>query len=229
MSLILSLETSVRVCSVAIHDQGKLISTREIHLEHSHASQLAVLMDEVIKESGIAINQLKAIAVSSGPGSYTGLRIGTSTAKGLCYALTIPLISIGSLELLAYQMSKRNPTNAFLCPMIDARRMEVYCQVFDASLKTVSPIEAKVIDSSSFRDLLTDKQITFFGDGSDKCKDQITDSNAKFITGIYAAASEMGTPVYEKFQKQQFEDLAEFEPHYLKEFVIKKPTVKHVN
>ena len=227
--MILSLETSAKVCSVAIHDQGKLIASREIHLEQSHASMLAVLIDEVIKESAVKVNQLKAIAVSSGPGSYTGLRIGTSTAKGLCFALDIPLLSIGSLELLAYQMNKLDTSSGYLCPMIDARRMEVYCEVFDASLKTVNAIEAKVVDSSSFMDLLTDNEITFFGDGSDKCRDQITHPNAKFVSGIYAAASEMGEPIYQKFQKQQFEDITSFEPHYLKEFMIKKPAAKLVN
>jgi tRNA threonylcarbamoyladenosine biosynthesis protein TsaB len=229
MSLILSLETSVKICSVAIHDQGKLVSTREIHIEHSHASKLAVLIDEVINDARIAIDKLKAVAVSSGPGSYTGLRIGTSTAKGLCYALDIPLISIGSLELLAYQMSKQNPSQAFLCPMIDARRMEVYCEVFDSSLNVIQPIEAKVIEPSSFADLLDKNEIIFFGDGSDKCKDQIIHSNAKFVSDIYAAASEMGAPVYEKFKNQELENLADFEPHYLKEFLIKKPAAKQVN
>lgn len=227
--MILSVETSVKICSVALHDQGTLIATREIHIEHSHASKLAVLIDEVIKDSGITLDQLKALAVSSGPGSYTGLRIGTSTAKGLCFALDIPLISIGSLELLAYQMSKQNSTNALLCPMIDARRMEVYCEVFNSSLNVVQPIEAKVIDPSSFAELLEKNEIIFFGDGSDKCKDRITHPNAKFVSGIYAAASEMGVPVYEKFKKQQLENLTDFEPHYLKEFLIKKPAAKQVN
>ncbi len=229
MSLILSLETSAKVCSVAVHDQGKLIATKEIHIEQSHASKLAVLMDEVINESAIQVNQLKAMAVSSGPGSYTGLRIGTSTAKGLCFALDIPLISIGSLELLAFQMSKQNPSNAYLCPMIDARRMEVYCEIFDSSLNIVRPVEAKVIESSSFEELLNENEIVFFGDGSDKCKDQITHPNATFVSDIYAAASEMGLPIYQKFREQQFEDLANFEPHYLKEFMIKKPAAKPVN
>lgn len=229
MSLILSLETSAKVCSVAIHDQGKLVTTKEIHIEQSHASKLAVLMDEVIRESKIGLSQLSAVAVSSGPGSYTGLRIGTSTGKGLCFALDIPLISIGSLELLAYQMSRQNSSNAYLCPMIDARRMEVYCEVFDSSLKVVQSIEAKVIEPSSFADLLEQNEIIFFGDGSDKCKDQIMHPNAKFMSGIYAAASEMGQPVYQKYQKQQVEDLTNFEPHYLKEFMIKKPAVRPVN
>lgn len=227
--MILSLETSAKVCSVAIHDQGQLIATKEIHIEQSHASKLAVLVDEVIKESAIKLNQLTAVAVSSGPGSYTGLRIGTSTAKGLCFALDIPLLSIGSLELLAYQLSKQNPSNACLCPMIDARRMEVYCEIVDSSLNVVQPIEAKVIEPSSFAELLAEKEIIFFGDGSDKCKDQITHPNAKFVSGIYAAASEMGNPVYQRFLKQQLETVANFEPHYLKEFMIKKPAPKPVN
>ncbi|HET9055121.1 MAG TPA: tRNA (adenosine(37)-N6)-threonylcarbamoyltransferase complex dimerization subunit type 1 TsaB, partial [Cyclobacteriaceae bacterium] len=123
--MILSLETSAKVCSAAIHDHGNLVVTREIHIQQSHASKLAVLIDEVIKESKIGAGQLSAIAVSSGPGSYTGLRIGTSTAKGLCLALNIPLLALGSLELLAFQMSTQNPAHAYLCPMIDARRMEV--------------------------------------------------------------------------------------------------------
>ena len=229
MSLILSLETSAKVCSVAVHDQGKLVTTKEIHIEQSHASKLAVLMDEVIKESRVELNQLKAVAVSSGPGSYTGLRIGTSTAKGLCFALDIPLISIGSLELLAFQMSKQKSSNAYLCPMIDARRMEVYCEVFDSALNVVLPIEAKVIEPLSFVGLLEENEIIFFGDGSDKCKDQIVHPNAKFVPGVYAAASEMGQLVYQKLQKNQVEDLTTFEPHYLKEFMIKRPAEKPVN
>lgn len=227
--MILSLETSAKVCSVALHDQGNLVVTKEIHIEQSHASQLAVLIAEVIKEPGVDVSQLSAVAVSSGPGSYTGLRIGTSTAKGLCFALGIPLISMGSLELLAYQMSKQNPSQAYLCPMIDARRMEVYCEVFDSCLNIIRPIEAKVIEPLSFAELLAEQEIIFFGDGSDKCKSVITHPYAKFVSGIYAAASEMGQPVYEKFKKQQWEDVVTFEPHYLKEFMIKKPAAKPGN
>lgn len=229
MSLILSIETSAKICSVAIHNHGTLVSTKEIHIEHSHASKLAVLIDEVIRESSIEPKQLAAVAVSSGPGSYTGLRIGTSTAKGLCYALDVPLISIGSLELLAHQMNSQNASRAYLCPMIDARRMEVYCEVFDPYLNIVQPIEAKVIEPVSFEELLGRHKIIFFGDGSDKCRDQITHPNAAFVSGVYAAASEMGAPVYRKFQNRQFESLSDFEPRYLKEFMIKKPAVKAVN
>lgn len=229
MSLILSIETSAKICSAAIHNRGLLVATKEIHIEHSHASQLAVLIDEVIRESRMEAKQLTAVAVSAGPGSYTGLRIGTSTAKGLCYALDIPLIAVGSLELLAYQMNAQNVSRSYLCPMIDARRMEVYCEVFDPYLNVTQPIEAKVIDSTSFAELLDRHKIIFFGDGSDKCRDQIIHPNATFVSGIYAAASEMGGLVYGKFEKRQFENLQEFEPRYLKEFMIKKPAEKAVN
>lgn len=229
MSFILSLETSAKVCSVAIHHQGNLVVTKEIHIEQSHASKLAVLIDEVLREANINSSQLSAVAVSAGPGSYTGLRIGTSTAKGLCFALNIPLLSVESLTLLAHQMNANNPAKAYLCPMIDARRMEVYCEIFDASLSRVSPIEAKVIDETSFADLLTDNEIIFFGDGSDKCKEQITHPHAKFVSGIYPAASSMGEIVYKKLLARQVEDLINFEPHYLKEFMIKKSAAKPVN
>lgn len=223
MSLILSLETSAKVCSVAIHDDAKLIITSEIHIEQSHASKLAVLVDEVKTKAGIELNQLSAVAVSSGPGSYTGLRIGTSTAKGLCYALNIPLISIGSLELLAFQMRNNNHQGAFLCPMIDARRMEVYCLITDAHLKIIHSIEAKVIEETSFSEYLDKGEVLFFGDGSDKCKEKITHKNARFESGIYPKASQVGFMAYDKLKHSKTEDLVNFEPHYLKEFMIKQP------
>lgn len=223
MSLILSLETSAKVCSVAIHDDAKLITTSEIHIEQSHASKLAVLIDEAKVKAEIELNQLSAIAVSSGPGSYTGLRIGTSTAKGLCYALSIPLISIGSLELLAYQMKEQNQQGSLLCPMIDARRMEVYCLIADSDLRIIRPTEAKVIDETSFTEYLDKGKILFFGDGSDKCKEKITHENARFESGVYPKASQLGFMAYDKLKRNQIEDLINFEPHYLKEFMIKQP------
>lgn len=221
MSLILSLETSGKVCSVAIHDDAKLLATSELHIEQSHASQLAVLMDEVRKLSGIEFSQLKAVAISSGPGSYTGLRIGTSTAKGLCFSLDIPLIAIGSLDLLSFQMKGFNYQEALLCPMIDARRMEVYCMITDASLNPLQPVEAKIVDELSFSSYL-DKSITlFYGDGSEKCKNVIRHPNAFFIDGVYPKASYLGMLAFEKFKRSEFEDLVNVEPHYLKEFMIK--------
>ena len=223
MSLILSLETSAKVCSVAIHDHATLITTSEIHIEQSHASKLAVLIDEVKSKAGIELKQLSAVAISSGPGSYTGLRIGTSTAKGLCFSLNIPLISIGSLELLAFQMRENNSQQAYLCPMIDARRMEVYCLITDSSLNIIHPTEAKVIDETSFEDYLNKHKILFFGDGSDKCKEKINHKNAQFMSGIYPKASQLGLMALEKFKRNEVEDLVNFEPHYLKEFLIKQP------
>jgi len=223
MSLILSLETSVKVCSVAIHENAQLIATAEVHIEYSHASKLAVLINEVSRTANIQLNQLTAIAITSGPGSYTGLRIGTSTAKGLCFSLGIPLISIGTLDLLIHQMSENNSQKAYLCPMIDARRMEVYCQLVNASNEIIQPVEAKVIDESGFAEYLRENQIMFFGDGAAKCKEKISHPNAHFIDGVYPAASHMGELVYEKLTKAQFEDVLNFEPHYLKEFMIKKP------
>lgn len=223
MSLILSLETSAKVCSVAIHDDARLIATSEIHIEQSHASKLASLIDEVKTLAGIELNQLRGVAISSGPGSYTGLRIGTSTAKGLCFSLNIPLISIGSLELLAYQMKEYNLQQAYLCPMIDARRMEVYCLVADSSLKIIQPTKAKVIDESSFKEYLDKSKVIFFGDGSDKCSDKIVNDNAFFIKGVYPKASHLGFMAFEKFKRNEVEDLVSFEPHYLKEFMIKQP------
>lgn len=223
MSLILSLETSAKVCSVAIHDDARLIATSEIHIEQSHASKLASLIDEVKNLAGIELNQLGGVAISSGPGSYTGLRIGTSTAKGLCFSLNIPLISVGSLELLAYQMKEYSIQQAHLCPMIDARRMEVYCLMADSSLRIIQPTEAKIIDELSFKEYLDENKVIFFGDGSDKCIDKIIHDNAFFIKGVYPRASHLGFMAFEKLKGNEVEDLVNFEPHYLKEFMIKQP------
>jgi tRNA threonylcarbamoyladenosine biosynthesis protein TsaB len=228
MALILSLETSTTVCSVALHDNGKLIASAEMHKEQSHASKLAVLIDQLVKLADISISAIQAIAVSEGPGSYTGLRIGVSTAKGLCFALGIPLISVGTLSLLAKQMQLKSilDNNTWLCPMIDARRMEVYCQLFNREMDTMQTIEAKVIDEESFKELLTNHRIIFFGDGAAKCKSAITHPNAFFVDAIVPSAKELGILASEKFLKNELENLVSFEPFYLKEFLIKKPADK---
>lgn len=227
MALILSLETSTTVCSVALHNNGKLVASAEMHKEQSHASKLAVLIDQVVKLADIPMSAIQAIAVSEGPGSYTGLRIGVSTAKGLCFALGIPLLSVGTLSLLAKQIQlKTILDNAWLCPMIDARRMEVYCQMFDSELNALQTIEAKVIDEESFKESLSNHKIIFFGDGGAKCKSVITHSNAFFISDIVPSAKELGFLASEKFSRNEFENLVTFEPFYLKEFLIKKPVDK---
>ncbi len=228
MSLILSLETSTKVCSVAIHRGQDLLASAEVHIEQSHASKLAVLIDEVKKLADIELKELSAVAISSGPGSYTGLRIGTSTAKGLCYALNIPLISINTLEVLAYQMSGLNFNNSLLCPMIDARRMEVYCLVTDDKLNLIHPTEAKIIDEHSFLDSMKKQSILFFGNGASKCRNVITHHNALFINDIYPSAKQVGVMAYQKLLDNEVEDVSNAEPFYLKEFLIKKPLANKI-
>ncbi len=221
MSLILSLETSTAVCSAALHREGKLVAFEITHVANSAASQLAVMIDNLLKQSG----NPDAVAVSSGPGSYTGLRIGVATAKGICYALDIPLISVNSLELMAVQLrhSSFNIHHSLFCPMIDARRMEVYTMLLDQKMDVISPIEAKIIDSSSFADNLQDHEILFFGNGAMKCKGTIIHPNAKFIDGIFPSAEWMGGAAFDLFRLEKFEDVADFEPLYLKDFIAKKP------
>lgn len=218
---ILNLETSAKVCSVALHSDNQLITSAEVHVEQSHATRLAPLINDVIKFSQLEFRQIQAVAVSSGPGSYTGLRIGVSLAKGLCFALKVPLIAINTLELLAYQMSKEVDSDVLLCPMIDARRMEVYSMIVSVDLNPVLPIAPRVIDASSFHDLLHDRKILFFGDGSTKCRAVINHMNAHFIDGVYPQASKMGELAYLKLKSGEIEDLESFEPFYLKEFMIK--------
>jgi tRNA threonylcarbamoyladenosine biosynthesis protein TsaB len=223
MSVILSLETSTDVCSVALHDGKKLLAYAEVHEPQAHAARLAPLIEDVKTKAGLALTELGAVAITSGPGSYTGLRIGTSTAKGLCYALDIPLIAAGALEVLAFHASRQNSYNALLCPMIDARRMEVYCLVADHKLKVIEPVSAKVIDENSFRELLETEKMLFFGNGAQKCKGVITHRNAMFISDLYPNAAALGLMADEKFRAGEFEDLVAFKPLYLKEFVAKKP------
>ncbi len=223
MPAILSLETSTDVCSVALHNGGRLLAEAVLHQPQVHASRLAPLINQVVRESHFGLKDLQAIAVSSGPGSYTGLRIGTSTAKGLCYGLEIPLIAVGTLQLLAYQGSAVNPHRALLCPMIDARRMEVYCLVADADLNIVEEVSARVIDENSFSELLEERQVLFFGSGSGKCQNTIHHPNALFQSGIVPLASALGEMAGAKYAAGHFEDLVHFKPFYLKEFVAKKP------
>ena len=181
------------------------------------------LIDEVARMANVQLKEMDAIAVSAGPGSYTGLRIGTSTAKGLCYSLSIPIIAIGSLELLAAQIEKSNVSKAWLCPMIDARRMEVYCRLTDAAGNVIRPVEARIIDEKSFEEYLEQTPIVFFGDGAAKCESVINHKNALFISGITPSAGQLGSLAFEKYQRNAFEDVVHFEPFYLKEFKVKKP------
>ncbi len=225
MALILSLETSTLFCSVALHQNGMLLAKRESRTAQSTASQLAVLIDEAIKSTPYTIRDLRAVAVAAGPGSYTGLRIGIATAKGICYALSVPLVSIHTLELLVWQFVENYPCRegALLCPMLDARRMEVYCLLATAKKEVVEKTEAKVIDGDSYASRLAQGEIYFFGDGAAKCKDIIRHINARFVEGVYPLAEYMGTWAFQKFNTRQFENMPLFEPFYLKDFMIRKP------
>jgi tRNA threonylcarbamoyladenosine biosynthesis protein TsaB len=228
MSLLLSLETSTQSCSVALHKDGVLVTSKIMTVPRSAASQLAVMIEEVMKDSGVAMKELNGIVVTSGPGSYTGLRIGVATAKGVCYALNIPLLSVNTLELMAFQYLKTatpeiKKNNLLLCPMLDARRMEVYCAVFDMNLNSIEPIKAKIIDATSFNELLNNHQVIFFGEGADKCRGMINHTNAQFIAQLIPQASFLGEIGYKKYNQGAFEELVSFEPFYLKDFLIKKP------
>jgi len=231
MALILCIETSTTVCSVSVSGDGELLSIREVSDAKSHASQLTPFITEVLAESGIKPHDLSAIAVSKGPGSYTGLRIGVSTAKGLAFALKIPLISVGTLLSMASGFLNKNTSvsvdsKLLLCPMIDARRMEVYSALFDTQLKEFRKIQAEIIHEDSFLPLFKDHKIHFFGDGAMKCKSLIHNNSAIFHADFHPSAKYMVKLADKQFTDGKFEDLAYFEPFYLKDFVATIPANK---
>jgi tRNA threonylcarbamoyladenosine biosynthesis protein TsaB len=223
LSFILNIETATKNCSVSIAKNGETIKCKEIAEEgYSHAEKLHVFIEEVIKEAGITVQDLAAIAVSQGPGSYTGLRIGVSAAKGLCFALNIPLIAVDTLQTLA---SQANVSEGKIIPMLDARRMEVYSAVFNTALEIERPIEAEVITEDSFA-AYTEK-IYFVGDCADKCKPVLTKDNFVFLEEIkFPSASTMSKISYDKYQKSDTVDVAYFEPYYLKDFIMTTPSKK---
>jgi tRNA threonylcarbamoyladenosine biosynthesis protein TsaB len=222
MAIILSIETSTAVCSVALHENGRLLAVMEVHQEYSHASKLGILVNELMNVSGIKMDKINAIAVSSGPGSYTGLRIGTSLAKGLCYSLDIPLVAVPTLTILACGVSSLHRVDSFLCPMIDARRMEVYCQLFGDNLEECEPVKSVIVDDKSFEKFLNIKPVIFFGNGARKCREVIVHENAKFLPDINPSATYLGELAFRKFSHGEIENLFDFVPHYLKEFFFKK-------
>jgi len=233
MPLILHIETATNVCSVALAGDGQLLSLRESTIRNSHAAVITRLIDEVMQSSNRELNALDAIAVSKGPGSYTGLRIGVATAKGLCYALDKPLIAIPTLQAMAFGIQKSKVKNqkskfeVLFCPMIDARRMEVYYALYDINGKEMRDTRAEIIHEDSFSDLLADHTILFGGDGSRKCREVLkSKENAVFIDDFEASAQFMISLAKEKFERQEFEDLAYFEPFYLKDFIAAKARVK---
>jgi tRNA threonylcarbamoyladenosine biosynthesis protein TsaB len=217
LSYILNIETATKNCSVALAKEGKTILCKEIAEEgYSHAERLHVFIEEIVKEAGIAFSDLAAIAVSQGPGSYTGLRIGVSAAKGLCYALGIPLIAIDTLQTLASQITV---SDGLIIPMIDARRMEVYSAVFDVNHQNKRETQAEIIDENSFQGF--EETLYFIGDCAEKCKSVLTKGNFVFLENIkYPSAKEMSRLSYEKYKISDTVDVAYFEPYYLKDFMI---------
>jgi len=264
MALILCLETATGVCSVALFRDEMLLGMKESSARNVHSSRLTMFIEALAKESGTALNELDAIAISMGPGSFTGLRIGVATAKGLCYALDKPLIAVPTLQAIAAGMNYelkiknygptdeirnpkseihawpvgspnpkseiRNPklTRATLfCPMIDARRMEVYCAIYDEQNRVVDDVRAEIIDGHSFGDILAVNRIVFGGDGAEKCRPALeSHPNALFLNDFRASARFMNPVATAKLEQKTFENLAYFEPFYLKDFVAGKPRVK---
>ena len=232
MALILNIETATPVCSVSLSENGVIISHKEINSRNSHSSVITLFIEEVMEKAGKVYADLDAVAVSKGPGSYTGLRIGVSTAKGICFATDKPLISISTLQAMGFglaQIYSERPgadNNAIFVPMIDARRMEVYTAQYTLGNDEIVPVEAKIIDEESFKEELENKTLVFGGDGAEKCKEIISSSNAIFIENFHPSSTFMAKLAEYKFQQEDFEDVAYFEPYYLKDFVAGIPKVK---
>lgn len=228
MALILCIETSTKACSSALYEDNNLLASRfQVDQSFVHSERLNPAIEQLFEESGRKIQDLEAVAISKGPGSYTGLRIGNSSAKGFCFALGIPLIAIDTLELMFLQAkSKTENTNEkdLFIPMIDARRMEVYTAIFSGNGERLAETNAKIIDELSFSEELKNNLLYFFGDGMEKIRPTFSaHKNAFFIADIHPNAAHMGNLVFEKWKSKQFEDLAYFEPFYLKDFVSTQP------
>ena len=218
---ILSIETTTTNCSVSLSQNGKTLVLKEDYSgSYSHAERLHVYIDHVLKQANIKPEALSAIAVSKGPGSYTGLRIGVSAAKGLCYALNKPLIAIPTLDALAHQVEA---SNGFIVPMLDARRLEVYAAIYNYNYEQVRDTQAQILDENSFNDILKTEKVYFVGNGVEKTKALIKHPNAIFIDGKLPSANFMSLLAYNKFKNNDTEDVAYFEPYYLKGVVALKP------
>lgn len=228
MALILNIETATRLCSVALATDNNILSMRESFEDKSHAANLPLFIREVLDEQKLSVKDLDAVSTGSGPGSYTGLRIGVSTAKGLAYGAKIPLIAVSTLETMFHAalniLKKEKPeiledNTAIFCPMIDARRMEVYMAMFDVSGNRLENDQALVIENNSFAELLNSQRIIFFGSGSVKCREILSHRNAYFIDNVYPSAVVMANLSLRFYLEERFEDVAYFEPFYLKDFI----------
>ena len=225
MATILHIETSTDVCSVAVSEDGQVIFDQEDHSGPNHAERLGTMVDEALSSTDNHAIPFDAVAVSCGPGSYTGLRIGVSMAKGVCYGQNLKLIAVPTLELLCVPILLREipEEDALLCPMLDARRMEVYAGIYDRGLKPIRPIQADIVDEDTYKAYLDEHPIYFFGNGAKKCQDAINHPNAHFIENINPIAKWMQPLAEKRFLNEQFEDVAYFVPFYLKDFVAKLP------
>ena len=226
MSYILNIETSTDVCSVAISDSGQVIFNKEVHSVPNHAVKLGVYVDEALDFLDSHGLPLEAVAVSCGPGSYTGLRIGVSMAKGICYGRGVKLIAVPTLELMAVPVllgEHPEEEDALIVPMLDARRMEVYAEVLDRALKVVRPIQADIVDADTYKEYLDEHPVYFFGNGAAKCMETINHPNAHLVEGIEPLAKNMAPLAEKRFVEGKFEDVAYFVPFYLKDFVAKMP------
>lgn len=219
MSIILSIETATSVCSVALHQEANLLGVYELHSEKSHSEQLSVLIEQICRQNNLLLKDISAVAVSQGPGSYTGLRIGTATAKGLCFALQKPLIAVNTLEAMLWQISDWVEPATLLCPMIDARRMEVYCLLANRQKEILEPTQALVVEPDSFEKYLDKRKIVFFGNGASKCQAVLRHKNSIYVANVFPSARSVGQIAWQKFQQGEFENLIYFEPYYLKDFV----------
>ncbi|EOZ92444.1 TsaB protein, required for threonylcarbamoyladenosine (t(6)A) formation in tRNA [Indibacter alkaliphilus LW1] len=221
MALILSIETATPICSVALHNDGSLIDFSEVMLENTHGEMIMGMVDKIIEASKYKKSDLKGIAVSAGPGSYTGLRIGVSVAKGLCFGLGIPLVGISTIKALAFQALQYVEDNGVIIPLMDARRMEVYTASFDSEMNLIDSLRPLVVEQNVFLDKLEKGKVVFVGDGVEKLRHLLDHPNAKF-PGILNSARGVGALAFRAYKKSQFEDLAYFEPNYLKEFKVIK-------
>ena len=224
MSYFLAIETATKNCSVALFEDSLLMECLDLENGYSHAENLAPFAQQLLKKHSITATKIDAMAVSMGPGSYTGLRIGVAFAKGFCFAQNIPLISISTLEAMTVgALNDVTDMEALYCPMIDARRLEVYQSVFDSKLNSIIEISAHILENTSFAKLLEKSKMYFFGDGSLKAKEIIKSSNAIFLNSNYTSSKNFGELIHSSFVKNKFEDLAYFEPYYLKDFVAGTP------
>ena len=227
MPVILNIETSTTVCSVALSRDGGVEFHKEIFEGPAHAKNIGPFVEEALQFARDKKYKIDAVAVSSGPGSYTGLRIGMSEAKGLCFGLGVPLIAVDTLKILTCSVMFKGmfEEHALFCPMIDARRMEVYSAIYDHSFQEIKPVSADIIDENSYQDILEKGPVYFFGDGAAKCEKELTHPNARFIQSVLPVAYDMMALAELAFRKGEFQDVAYFEPFYLKDFVA--TTSKH--